>query len=713
MGSASSSRQDSFWSTAPRGTLGTKRRHSLQSQQLPLIMMMVLFFFSSLSYAQRDPVNNFCRRFGHQSAVIDRKLYIDGGFINYSPLEDDPTNYTNTFLSYNDLDEIAAGGMPQLYSNLSKNATIPSVNGGVLWADTVNKYLFLYGGESTVSPPTEISLYSYDTLNNYWTSLNVPQSLASASYGAGVSVSEIGQAYYYGGWQSNASSPGWTGGRAATTGLIHYDMDAQRMDNMTGPDNTGRAEGSMVYLPVSDGGMLIYFGGSQDPGNGSVLGQPMDEIFIFDIASSRWYTQTASGDVPGMRARFCSGVTWADDQSSYNVYLYGGLGMPNYTSGYDDVYILSMPSFTWIKMYPNNTAEQYPHHSLTCNVIDGAQMIITGGEFPLDNTSCDAPTQFGAHGLDMGEQNADRSPWFLYRPNITSYVVPDVISNVIGGNAQGAATKTSPVDGFDEIDLKVLMARKYTAPARSPTRNVSTATVTVPPAAPSHSSSLSRGAIAGIAVGSAVGALAVLAGIWLCCRRRRDMMRDRQSTGGMSTVPALQHHHAHTNSGDGSLWSPVSSHQHSPYGTTSSPVFAHPQHFPPTAYIPDHPVEMPGNLHDSGASEMYDNSSAQRHSKIASVGDQSPIGGGGGVASPYPPPLSIPGGTDAVKHGGVARSWPTSPVGGDMDQVSPLRPSVYAGGGYGPQELSSETTPVSPRSATKGGHTHETFYHAS
>ncbi|KAF7527860.1 hypothetical protein G7054_g10336 [Neopestalotiopsis clavispora] len=410
MGSASSSRQNNFLNIFPRRALGTKRDHRLQSQQVLLIMLMLLFCFSSLSYAQRDPVNNFCRRFGHQTAVIDRKLYIDGGFINYSPLEDDPTNYTNTFLSYNDLDEIAAGGMPQLYSNLSKNATIPSVNGAVLWADTVNKYLFLYGGQSTVSPPTELSLYSYDTLNNYWTILDVPQSLASASYGAGVSVSEIGQAYYYGGWQSNASSPGWTGGQAATTGLIHYDMDAQRMDNMTGPDNTGRAEGSMVYLPVSDGGMLIYFGGSQDPGNGSVVGQPMDQIFVFDIASSRWYTQTASGDIPGMRARFCSGVTWADDQSSYNIYLYGGLGMPNYTSGYDDVYILSMPSFTWIKMYPNNTAEQYPHHSLTCNVIDGAQMIITGGEFPLDNTSCDAPTQFGAHGLDMGEQNDDRSP---------------------------------------------------------------------------------------------------------------------------------------------------------------------------------------------------------------------------------------------------------------------------------------------------------------
>jgi hypothetical protein len=95
MGSASSSRQNSFLNIFPRRALGTKRDHRLQSQQVPLIMLMLLFCFSSLSYAQRDPVNNFCRRFGHQTAVIDRKLYIDGGFINYSPLEDDPTNYTS------------------------------------------------------------------------------------------------------------------------------------------------------------------------------------------------------------------------------------------------------------------------------------------------------------------------------------------------------------------------------------------------------------------------------------------------------------------------------------------------------------------------------------------------------------------------------------------------------------------------------------------
>lgn len=54
--------------------------------------------------------------------------------------------------------------------------------------------------------------------------------------------------------------------------------------------------------------------------------------------------------------------------------------------------------------------EQYPHNTLTCNVIDGAQMIIIGGSFPLDDQTCDAAPQYGSHGLDMGLQNPDKTP---------------------------------------------------------------------------------------------------------------------------------------------------------------------------------------------------------------------------------------------------------------------------------------------------------------
>jgi hypothetical protein len=64
--------------------------------------------------------------------------------------------------------------------------------------------------------------------------------------------------------------------------------------------------------------------------------------------------------------------------------------MPPLTVGYDDLYVLSLPSFQWIKMYPDKPGQAYPHHSLSCNVINKANMIIMGGTFP-NSTDCDVP----------------------------------------------------------------------------------------------------------------------------------------------------------------------------------------------------------------------------------------------------------------------------------------------------------------------------------
>jgi hypothetical protein len=100
--------------------------------------------------------------------------------------------------------------MPQLYANLSKNASIPSVSGGILWADDVNKMFHLFGGEYTQNPTNDFSLYSYDAINDYWTtpSRAPPPSIQGVSYGAGIAVSEKGEGYYYGGWLSSASEAG-------------------------------------------------------------------------------------------------------------------------------------------------------------------------------------------------------------------------------------------------------------------------------------------------------------------------------------------------------------------------------------------------------------------------------------------------------------------------------------------------------------------------
>ena len=48
-----------------------------------LLALLLPFAFQRVSAQQQNPLDNFCRRYGHQTTVIDDKLYIDGGFVNY------------------------------------------------------------------------------------------------------------------------------------------------------------------------------------------------------------------------------------------------------------------------------------------------------------------------------------------------------------------------------------------------------------------------------------------------------------------------------------------------------------------------------------------------------------------------------------------------------------------------------------------------------
>ncbi|KAM0334351.1 hypothetical protein ACHAQA_001376 [Verticillium albo-atrum] len=560
-------------------------------------MTLLLLLFARLSVQQRDPVNDFCRRFGHQTTVVDNKLFIDGGILNWSPVAD---NYTNTWLLYQDLEGVAKSGMPQLHANLSKNATIPSVHGGALWGDDVNKRIFLFGGEYLQDQPSSYQLYAYDVLNDYWDDYGQPPNsdIQSTSYGAGVSVSSRGEGYYFGGWMSNTSVPGWGDNPpVATTGLVKYSMDSNEWTNVTGPDFIGRAEGAMVYIPAGDAGMLVYLGGVQDPyQNGTATAQPMEEVFLYDVLSGKWYTQKTTGTVPEQRRRFCAGVTWADDQSSYNIYLYGGAPPPGELgAGFDDLYVLSMPSFTWIKMYPaTNATGDFPHHSLSCNMAPGsAQMLIIGGSFPTIQ-DCDAQTQWGTHNADLGRQNNNSSPWELYAPNKTSYAVPTDILSEIGGEATGGATKTAPVDGFDHRDLAVLMTRAADVAVRTPTRDVDPDSNDNKKSGPA----LPIGAIVGIAVGGLVVLAALLAGC-CCIFRRRGEKRQKQFQAAPYNAPMSEN-----------AWSPA---QTTAFTSSPSPyvqVMARPQTVPP--YMGP-PVELPSDNGQRQYQSEYFTEHAEQH----------------------------------------------------------------------------------------------------
>ena len=156
-------------------------------------------------------------------------------------------------------------GFPQQFANLSKPSEVPVVNGGILWPDPVNKLFYLYGGEYDDEKPDSFSLWSYDTIYNTWNNTPVRDvGIMRASYGAGTTDKEQAIGYYYGGWLSSASVPGF-GRKIPTSNLLIYDMIKDQWTNSSGPDKVPRVEGAMVHIPASDAGMLVHFGGLEFP----------------------------------------------------------------------------------------------------------------------------------------------------------------------------------------------------------------------------------------------------------------------------------------------------------------------------------------------------------------------------------------------------------------------------------------------------------------
>ena len=123
------------------------------------------------------------------------------------------------------------------------------------------------------------------------------------------------------------------------------------------------------------------------------------------------------------------------------------------------MWILSVPSFTWIKVDTSGQSNPPGRSGHTCNVWD-AQMVVVGG-YVGSQLSCDSPgtyvfdlsklqwvEQFTS--LDAGKSN----PYNIQHAQLSNsgalsgsygYQVPEAVQSVIGGGPTGGATITKPV----------------------------------------------------------------------------------------------------------------------------------------------------------------------------------------------------------------------------------------------------------------------------
>jgi hypothetical protein len=101
----------------------------------------------------------------------------------------------------------------------------------------------------------------------------------------------------------------------ALPGMATRDFSAESWTNRTAdlPDQSKyRTQGKMTFAPnFGDAGYLVMVGGESPPEaaatyeTGSFM-TDMATISLYDIASQKWFTQTATGDIPPPRSEFCA-----------------------------------------------------------------------------------------------------------------------------------------------------------------------------------------------------------------------------------------------------------------------------------------------------------------------------------------------------------------------------------------------------------------------
>lgn len=227
--------------------------------------------------------------------------------------------------------------------------------------------------------------------------------------------------------------------------LITLDMSVERAGkwtNTTIPSYVpGRSGAELVWVPVSKSGVLVAIGGVINPitffqlqkANSTRTDESketsptfMETVSVFDIASKTWYSQNTTGDTPPQLTEFCSVLASAADGSSHNVYIYGGYnGLTTNGNPYDDVYVLSLPSFKWIKAYSGKSTHGRRGHR--CLKVYPDQMFVVGGQ-PATMSKCvegGVITDFNLNNLEFQDEY-DPTKWAEYK-------VPTVVSAEIGG----------------------------------------------------------------------------------------------------------------------------------------------------------------------------------------------------------------------------------------------------------------------------------------
>ncbi|KAI8684036.1 hypothetical protein NCS57_00069000 [Fusarium keratoplasticum] len=425
-----------------------------------------------------------CARWGLQAAQLNGTLYLYGGRAR-SKADQTEDTWNNYFLTL-DLTKDWDVDSPEL-KGLERPDGPPEVSMGYLWHDYNN--LYLYGGQFSDSPyvePGPESLWRYSIADSTWTEFKNPktstgnesesgnQPVHRAAEGAGLSVPELGLSWYFGGHLDWATTPGWSRDidRVYLKSLLEFthpgyvNSGVDKLSTGSGAPESGafrnitkagvqsgnfteRADGVLVFVPGwGDMGVLIGLAG----GTNETFTEDLKTLDVYDIANSKWFHQETSGDTPSVRVNPCAVIASAPDASSFQIYMFGGQNLPfGSQTQYDDMYILTIPSFTWIKVDQKGKNVPAARAGHSCAMYDGQMVVVGGvgkdiecdpGMYVFDASSLEWKDRFQA-----ADHGGDHHPENLVLAGSFGYQVPDAVHQVVGGGSDGGATATTPAAG--------------------------------------------------------------------------------------------------------------------------------------------------------------------------------------------------------------------------------------------------------------------------
>ncbi|KAL2862472.1 uncharacterized protein BJX67DRAFT_366303 [Aspergillus lucknowensis] len=544
-------------------------------------LVVVVLVGSSQAQTWRNPINiSMCNWGSVRVNTIRDTVYLDGGSLWWQTGYDngdvstpESTNNNEGSLYYLNLSSsfnTATTNLTSLFGTIPKlggNSNLaPTYQDGVMFANDYKFYL--YGGllvptdsqdDAAADRVLAYERFEYGPHSNLWEPGFIEDQLDDdmtryVTDGAGVSVPSENLGFYVSGMRAPGWGPIWDNETATRLSqqMIRVDMSEMRdpvWSNLTIPDSVpARANAEAVWVPVSDSGVIVLVGGVNNPESIYTAGLSEDDedesrrispafmetVSVYDIATDRWYNQNTTGDIPPQLTQFCSVYASAPDDSSHNIYIYGGYdGLSPASTPSDDVYVLSLPSFEWIKLYSGDSrAHGRKWHKCVKPYPD--QMLVLGGT-GLDPVTC--VDMIRVFNLNTGrfQDTYDPTEW-------SEYEVPDLVAGRIGGDSSGGATKTAP-ESWTNASLEDVFTGTYTKTIETwyPYESTSTGTVTPTTVPDSDGASFPNwaGAIIGVVVGLIVIGSAV--GFWLVRRRKKRGSRPESEISGGSRVRQWVH----------------------------------------------------------------------------------------------------------------------------------------------------------------------------